>query len=125
MKKRINDLTGQINSYKNGKKNYDDLEDHKIEFQINTPRVGERDFGNKSQIIDSSRCNTYQRYKKINNISNTPRGIDFSTTNVKKVGDVIITTKTTQISYKRKRGGKTQTQAQSQIHNQEEISDNE
>ena len=101
LKKRINDLTGQINTYKNGKKFYDDLEDHKIEFELNSPKLEDNDYANKSQIIDSSRCNTYQRYKKITNI---PRTYDYTSTNIKKAGDVIITTKTTQISYKRKRG---------------------
>ena len=105
LKKRITDLTGQINCYKSGKNISDDLEDHKIEFEIKSPKTDDQDYTNKSQIIDSGRYNKYQRYKKI---CNTPRGVDYSTTNINKEGDVIITTKTTQISYKRKRGKNTQ-----------------
>ena len=108
LKKRITDLTSQLNTYKHGKKMSNDFEDHKIEFELNSARNydnRDNDFENKSQIIDT-KCNTYQRYKKINNI-NTSREIDLGTT-TKKVGDVIITTKTTQISYKRKRGGNNQ-----------------
>ena len=109
LKKRITDLTSQLNTYKHGKKMSNDFEDHKIEFELNSARNRDdrdNDFENKSQIIDT-KCNTYQRYKKISNISNTSRAIDLGTT-TKKVGDVIITTKTTQISYKRKRGGNNQ-----------------
>ena len=101
-------MTSQLNTYKHGKKMSNDFEDHKIEFELNSARNydnRDNDFENKSQIIDT-KCNTYQRYKKINNI-NTSREIDLGTT-TKKVGDVIITTKTTQISYKRKRGGNNQ-----------------
>ena len=89
LKKRLTDLTSQLNTYKQGKKMLNNLEDHKIEFEINSARNRDdrnKDFENKSQIIDT-KCNTYQRYKKISNISNTSRAFYLGTTN-KKVGDV-------------------------------------
>ncbi len=47
---------------------------------------------------------TYVRKEKENNTNNITRMVDLGST-TKQVGNTIITTKTTQISYKRKRGG--------------------
>ena len=111
LKKRINDLTGQLNNYKHTKINSDDLNDHKIEFELNTNRTGEFGVGNKSQIIDdNSHLNNFRNYlnnDKENTNINMPKVYDLGTT-TKQVGNTIITTKTTQISYKRKRGGNNQ-----------------
>ena len=118
LKKRITDLTGQLNNYKDGKI-LGDLEDHKIEFEINSNRSNRtQDFCNKSQIIeDDSRVHSYRNYlnddkgtrgiKTLVNNNSMSRIIDMGTT-TKQVGNTIITTKTTQISYKRKRGGNNQ-----------------
>ena len=85
LKKRINDLTGQINTYKYGKKLPTDFEEQKIEIETNTV---------ETQQVNNHKCNTFQRYihRKMN----------------KKIGEVIETTQTAQISYKRKTGGNNQ-----------------
>ena len=84
LKKRINDLTGQINTYKYGKKLPTDFEEIKIETEVNN---------DENQQINH-KSNTFQRYihRKMN----------------KKIGEVVETTKTAQISYKRKYGGNNQ-----------------
>ena len=111
LKKRIADLTAQLNTYKHCKKMPSDFEDRKIEFQINSDRTGDYGLGNKSQIIEEDmHPNSYRNYKndakENNNIINNSisRMVDLGTS-TKQVGNTIITTKTTQISYKRKRGG--------------------
>ena len=85
LKKRINDLTGQVNTYKYGKKLPTDFEEQKIEIETNTV---------ETQQVNNHKCNTFQRYihRKMN----------------KKIGEVIETTQTAQISYKRKTGGNNQ-----------------
>ena len=106
LKKRIADLTGQLHIFKYGKKMPSDLEEHKIEFELNENIVGDNDIENKSQIIeDNTGSGTFRKYMtndtKTNGLS---RIIDVGST-TKQVGNTVITTKTTQISYKRKRGG--------------------
>ena len=80
----------------------------RIEFELNTNKTGEFGIGNKSQIIeDNNHLNNIRNYldnDKENTNNNIPRVYDLGTT-TKQVGNTIITTKTTQISYKRKRGG--------------------
>ena len=85
LKKRISDLTGQINTYKYGKKLPTDFEEYKIETEVNNDE--NKQMNHKSY--------TFQRYinKKTDN---------------KKIGDIIETTKTAQIAYKRKKEGDNQ-----------------
>ena len=109
LKKRIADLTGQLNTYKNCKKCQNDLEDHKIDFELNTHRTYEINNDNKSQILEDEdiQTNSYRKYGNKENYcnnNNITRKVDLGTT-TQQVGNTIITTKTTQISYKRKRGG--------------------
>jgi chromosome segregation ATPase len=111
LKKRIADLTGELNNYKHCKKSCSDLVDHKIDFELNTHRTYELNNENKSQIMedddDDIQPNSYRNYANKENYSNNnkiTRKVDLGTT-TQQVGNTIITTKTTQISYKRKRGG--------------------
>ena len=95
LKKRISDLTSQLNMLKYGKKMPSDLEEHKIEIDIDNANL--IDLDNKTtQITEIKRdykCNTFQKYseKKMRTLS-------------RRIGDNTITT-TTQISYKRRQKG--------------------
>ena len=108
LKKRIADLTAQLNALKHCKKISGDLEDQKIDFELNTDRNNDYRIGSKSLILeDDNHPNSYRTYvrkEKENNTNNITRMVDLGST-TKQVGNTIITTKTTQISYKRKRGG--------------------
>ena len=93
LKKRISDLTSQLNMFKYGKKMPSDLEEHKIEIDIDNTNLINLD-NKTTQITEIKRdykCNTFQKYseKKTRTLS-------------KRIGDNTITT-TTQISYKRRK----------------------
>ena len=88
LKKRISDLTSQLNMLKYGKKMPSDLEEHKIEIDIDNTNLINLD-NKTTQITEIKRdykCNTFQKYseKKTRTLS-------------KRIGDNTITT-TTQIT---------------------------
>ena len=105
LKKRIENLTSQLNIIKYGKKMPSDLEEHKFQFDVND-NIGDSDNRTSTitEIKKDYKCNTFQKYinseKKMNNLS---KNMEIGNQK-KKLVDTQITT-TTQISYKRRRRG--------------------
>ena len=108
-KKRISNLNKELNFYKFGKENPSNAEDFKNKFNINTETaitpgqsqilsLNEGGKGEKSlkQII-SHRSNSHGITRVVEKTS-------------QEIGNAIITTRTTQISYKSKKGSQSQKQ---------------
>ena len=105
LKKRIADLTKELNMFKYEKKLPSDLEEHKIEFELDNNTYGGKFDCKTTKVTEIKReykCNTFQKYinseKKMNTVSNI---VDTGKIN-KKLGENKITINT-QISYKRRK----------------------
>ena len=106
LKKRISDLTKELNMYKYGKKQPSDLAEHKIEFDLDYNTFGGKFNCKTTKVTEIKReykLNTSQKYitneKKLNTVSNIVETGKIG----KKLGDnnkIIINT---QLSYKRKK----------------------
>ena len=100
LKKRISDLTGQINILKYGKNMTIDLEEQKNDIEVNDIKDDEID--NKTQI-KTSKCSTFQKYRN----RNIYKTVEVEITEKKSV-ETVAPAKNYQISYKRKKGGNNQ-----------------
>ena len=106
LKKRINELTEELQLIKYSKKYQNNLEEKKNDIIIDDKEITPKKGGefDKMQLMEST--GGKKGYRTV--ISNTAYGQGITrTVNVgsvtKEIGNAIITTKTTQISYKRKR----------------------
>ena len=106
LKKKISELTEELHMLKYGKKMPSDLEEYQNQINIEETHTPQSDGENENKLKIYDEKDGIRSLKKI--ISNRSgsqgitRVVDVGTV-TKEVGNAVITTKTTQISYKRRR----------------------
>ena len=96
LKKKIADLTAELHMFKYGKKMPSNLEEYQNDLNVEEKEnMAQSEGENEKQI---------QKYEGKNGVT---RVVDVGTT-TKQIGNTVVTTKTTKISYKRRRVGNNQ-----------------
>ena len=108
LKKKISDLTGELHMFKYGKKIPSNLEEYQNDINIEENENMAQSDGENDKQIQKYEGKGGKGIRAFSSNRSTSQGItrvvDMGTT-TKEIGNTVVTTKTTKISYKRRRVG--------------------